>query len=299
MTIENQSIGTPASARPRTLLGIGLMALAMLLIPLVDGLAKHLSQTHSPLYISWARYAVACLVVLPIALRLHGRAFLPRRNIGSHLLRTIFLMAAMTLYFLAIARIPLATAVSAYFIGPIIAVLLAFFILKEPLTARKLVALGLGFAGAMFILRPGGDLDPGIVLAMGSGGCFALYLIATRKASQSSDPVKTLVFQCLVGAVILTPGAIWTWSVPIMAELHLFVAMGVLSTISHMLSIAAFRYADASTLAPLVYLELVASSLLGYFFFGELPGPSVWIGAAIIVAAGLVLMHRPAAQKKN
>jgi len=130
---------------------------------------------------------------------------------------------------------------------------------------------------------------------MASGGCFALYLIATRKASQSSQPVKTLVFQCLVGAVILTPGAVWAWSIPAADEWHLFAAMGLLSAASHVLSIAALRCADASTLAPLVYLELVAASLLGYLFFGELPDLSVWIGAAVIVAAGLVLMHRPAA----
>lgn len=295
MTIATRRSDDPTTVRPRTLLGIVLMAVAMLMIPLVDGLAKHLSQTHSPLYISWARYAVACFVVLPFALSLHGRAFLPKRDLGSHVLRTIFLMAAMTLYFFAIARTPLATAASAYFVGPIIAVLLAFLVLRERLTTRKLVALGLGFAGAMIILRPGGSLDPGILLAMASGGCFALYLIATRKASQSSDPVKTLVFQCLVGAMILTPGAVWAWSVPAAGELHLFAAMGVLSAVSHVLSIAALRYAEASTLAPLVYLELVAASLLGYFFFGELPGLSVWVGAAVIVAAGLVLMRRPVA----
>jgi len=152
MTIVPRSSVDPTTASPRVLPGIVLMAAAMLTIPLVDGLAKHLSATHSPLYISWARYAVACCVVLPFALSLHGRALLPKRDLGSHLLRTVFLMAAMTLYFLAIARTPLATAASAYFVGPIIAVLLAFLVLGERLTTRKVVALGLGFAGAMIIL---------------------------------------------------------------------------------------------------------------------------------------------------
>lgn len=269
-----------------------MMALAMLLIPLVDGLAKHLSQTHSPLYISWARYGAACFVVLPFALYQHGRSILPRRDIPSHILRTMFLMAAMTLYFLAIAQIPLATAASAYFVGPIIATFLAFFILGERPTTRKIIAVGLGFAGAMIILRPDGNLNPGILMAMGSGGCFALYLIATRKAAHSSDPVKTLMFQCFVGAIILTPLAVWAWSVPEAHELHLFAGMGLLSAGSHILSIAAFRYAEASTLAPLVYLELVAASLLGYFYFGELPDLSVWIGAGVIVASGFVLLQR-------
>lgn len=72
--------------------------------------------------------------------------------------------------------------------------------------------------------------------------------------------------------------------------------IAVLSAVSHVLSSTALRYGDASTLAPLNYPELVAASLLGYFFFGELPGLSVRIGAGVIVAVGLVLMQRPAAQ---
>ena len=286
--------GSPAGRRG-PLPGILLMALAMLLIPLVDGLAKHLSASHSPLFISWARYAAACLFVLPTAVALHGRRALPRSGLGPHVLRTAFLMAAMTLYFLAIARIPLATAISAYFIGPIVASLLAVLILGERLTLRKGLALLLGFSGALLILRPGQAVSPGILLAMGSGVFFALYLIATRLASRNSDPVKTLAFQCLLGAALLTPQALWSWALPPPEELPLFLAMGLLSAASHVLSIAAFRHAEASTLAPLVYLELVATAAVGFFFFGEVPGLFVWCGAAVIVAGGLLLIHRPRA----
>ena len=113
----------PPAGPPRRalLLGLGLMTLGMLTIPMVDGLAKFLSAGHSPLFVAWARYAAACLVVLPVALLVHGRQPLPRRDLGPHFLRTLFLMAAMTLYFLAIATIPLATAISAFFVAPILA----------------------------------------------------------------------------------------------------------------------------------------------------------------------------------
>mgnify|MGYP000730510509 CR=1 FL=1 len=72
-----------------------LMAVAMLVIPVVDGLAKYLSTGHSPLYIGWARYASACVIVLPFAMFSHGRRIFPQHNIGLHILRTIFLMSAM------------------------------------------------------------------------------------------------------------------------------------------------------------------------------------------------------------
>ncbi len=279
-----------------SMLGIALMACAMLSIPLVDGLAKYLSGSYSPLFLAWARYAVASLIVLPIAAMMRAGSPFPKERQTSHLLRTICLVIAMTLYFLAIAQIPLATAVSAYFVGPIVAVALSLLVLKERLTLRKGLSLLLGFAGALVILRPGAVLEPGILLALGSGIFFAFYLIATRQAAQVSDPLKTLVFQCVVGALLLTPQAIVFWSTPALGDVLLFAALGALSVISHLLSIAAFRHAEASTLAPLVYLELIGAALVGYFAFNELPGAMTLAGAALIVAAGVLLLERREAQ---
>jgi drug/metabolite transporter (DMT)-like permease len=173
-------------------------------------------------------------------------------------------------------------------------VVLSVAVLKEALTVRKLLSLALGFAGSLVILKPGGSsADPGLLLAFGSGLFFALYMIATRQASKSSDPVRTLAFQCAVGAVLLTPQAIVTWSVPAAGDVSRFLAMGVCSAVSHILSILAFRLADASTLAPLVYLELIGAGAIGYFAFHDVPGPSILIGAGLIVAAGLILFRAP------
>lgn len=269
-----------------------LMTLAMLSIPLVDGLAKYLSVSYSPLFISGARYAVACSIVLPVAAAIHGARLFPTERRAAHLLRTVFLVTAMTLYFLALARIPFATAVSASFISPIVAVVLSVTVLKERMTLRKALSLALGVAGSLVILRPGGSTDPGILLALATGVFFAFYLIATRHASQDSDPIKTLAFQCVVGAVLLTPQSLASWSAPAPNDLIFFAALGLFSAISHMLSIAAFRLADASTLAPLVYVELIGAALIGYLVFNEVPSTSTVIGAGFIVAAGLILLQR-------
>jgi len=259
---------------------------------MVDGLAKYLSAGYSPLFISWARYAVASLVVLPSAAVLHGPRLFPAERRGAHFLRTAFLVTSMTLYFLAIAHIPLATAISTFFVGPIIAVVLSVLVLKERMTARKALSLSLGFAGSMVILRPGGSMEPGILLALGAGVSFAFYLVATRQASQASDPIQTLAFQCVVGTILLTPQAALSWSTPAWRDLWSFAALGLLSALTHVLSIAAFRFCDASTLAPLVYLELLGAAVIGYFAFAEIPGPGTVIGALLIVAAGLVLLQR-------
>lgn len=282
-------VGFVVSGQPMK--GVVLMALAMLLLPVVDGIAKYLSAEYSPLFLSWARYMVASAIVLPAAMILRGRHFLPQERRMSYMARTVCLVAAMTLYFLSIARIPLATAVSAYFVGPIIATALSVILLKERLTRRKIVSLALGFAGAIIILRPGTMIEPGILLALGAGLFFALYLVATRHASTASDLIETLAFQCVVGTMLLTPQALLSWSTPRWEDLILFLGLGGLSAVSHGLAVAAFRFADVSSLSPLVYLELIGAVFIGYFAFNEVPRGVTIVGAILIVVAGCLLLN--------
>ncbi|KQZ96062.1 hypothetical protein ASD64_18070 [Mesorhizobium sp. Root157] len=268
------------------------MAAAMLLVPTVDGIAKALSAAHSPLYISWARYAFSCIFVLPWALSRQGKNFLPREELPAHALRTFFAAAAMCCFFVAISFAPLADVTSAYFVGPIIAAILSVILLGEALTARKLAALALGFIGTIIVVNPAGGMNGGLLLGVAAGALFALYMIATRKASRASDPVSTLAFQCLFGSIILAPLAIWNWSIPAMDELGLLVLMGAISAACHFMTISAFRHAEASLLAPLSYLELLGAVAVGYLVFNDLPGIRIAAGAALIVAGGLVLVQR-------
>jgi drug/metabolite transporter (DMT)-like permease len=279
-----------SASATRPVPGVVLMTLAMFTVPIVDGLAKHLSASYSPLFLGWARYAVASVVLLPVAVLARGPRLFPSERLASHGLRTLFLVAAMTLYFLSVARIPLATAVSGYFVAPIVAVVFSVFLLGEHLTRAKALALAFGVAGSLVILRPGGSADPGILLALGSGVLFALYLVTTRQAARASDPLRTLAFQCVVGTALLTPQAILSWRTPAARDLPFFVGLGAISAVSHILSIVAFRRSNASTLAPLVYVELIGAVLVGYFGFREVPGAATVAGASLIIVAGLVLL---------
>jgi drug/metabolite transporter (DMT)-like permease len=266
-----------------------MMVVAMLSIPIVDGLAKYLSADFSPLFISWARYAIASCIILPIAFKFFGRSVLPRSNLGAHFFRTLSLVSAMTLYFVSLSKIPMATATSAFFISPIIATVLAVFFAKEKFTYPKLASLVLGLVGVLLVAKPELPIEPGVLLAIGAGVAFAIYLVATRLASQTSDPIKTLTFQCIVGTLLLLPQAVWTWEIPTADFYWLFGLLGIVSVGSHLLSIAAFRYAQTSVLAPLVYLELVGAIVIGYFVFGDLPSFTILAGAGLIILGGLLV----------
>jgi len=257
---------------------------------LVDGIAKALTASHSPFFIAWLRYAAAALIVVPLTLPWHSDFRSVRGDFASNALRTLLAVAAMTCFFFAIAEIAFATAFGGFFLGPVIAAVLAAWLLGERVTAWRLGAALAGLTGALLIVRPGVDFQFGSVLAVLSGAFSAGYLVATRVAASTTAPVDALRFQCVFGALLLTPLAVLNWSWPTPEAMLLIAAMGALSAGCHFMLIAAFRHGEAAVLAPLVYLELVTAMVLGRVVFGELPDLMACTGIGLIVLAGLAIL---------
>ncbi|RXT57526.1 hypothetical protein B6S44_03670 [Bosea sp. Tri-44] len=300
---------TSSSDQPRPrlrneALGVVLMAVAMLIIPTSDAIAKYLSGAHSPAFLSWIRYVAALGFILPVALVQRGRAPVsPSASSGRYwlaqILRTAFLVTAMTLYFVAITRIPLADALGAYFIAPIAATLLASIVLRERLDRRKLIAVALGFVGAILVVRPGTETSTDTLIALASGFCMACYLVLTRATAQDRPPVATLTIQLVLGILMLMPFALLQWTTPTREGLLLILLMGLVSTLSNLMTISAFRLAQVQTLSPFVYLELIGATVLGYALFGDLPSPMTWAGIAVIVVAGLIVATASPARRES
>ncbi|WP_424971770.1 DMT family transporter [Dinoroseobacter sp. S76] len=268
--------------------GLGLMAGASLLVSGVDGAAKYLSEVYAPTFIAWARYAVAFCVVLPVALVLRDGPLLPRRDLALHGGRTICLVLAMTLFFVSLQSTDLATAIVAFFVGPVVALFLAVTLLGERLTGRILASLACGFAGVIVALQPGQDPGAGVLWALAAGLCLSVYLVATRLAGRERHPLRTLLFQCGFGALLLTPFAMLSGEVPQAGHGVVFLLMGGVSAGVHLMVIRAFQLAPASVLAPLVYLELLGAIVVGFVLFGDLPGPATLAGGALITLSGLL-----------
>ena len=273
----------------RVLLGLVLMAAAMFVIPLRDGIAKHMTDALPVFTIAWGTYVAAAIVVVPIAMRLHGREALLPAGLKSQTARTFLLVGSMTVFFISIRTVPLANAISAYFVAPFVAAALAPFVLLERLTLPIICAVVGGFIGVIIVLRPDGNFDANILWAVLAGILFAFYMLATRLAARQAPPMAALAYQALLGALVLTPFALWSGVGEISSYLGLFAAVGVLQSLSHGLSIAAFRFAPAGILAPLVYLEIVAAVLVGFVVFGDWPEAHTWLGIAVILCAGALV----------
>ena len=283
---------TESTPNRRHYIGASLMVLAMLAIPLSDGLVKLLSEHHPVLFLNWMRFFIGGIVFVPLAFVFSRGARVRMNELLSLTWRTTFHVIATSLYFLAIARIPLADALGAYFVAPIVAVIVAAWYLRERISRLQIVAVIVGFMGAMIVVRPGASINIGMIYAVLSGVVFGLFLVLTRKAGQTIAPLTTLGFQCLAGTFLLLPVAIYYWAPIAWSDMALIFAAGIIWSFGHLAIVKAFSLAPTSVLAPIVYMEIVGGAGIGYVLFGDLPSLVTTGGILLVVLAGLLVQYR-------
>jgi drug/metabolite transporter (DMT)-like permease len=267
--------------------GVLLILLSMSLTPFGDALSKQLGDSQSPFVIVFLRYFTAGLIAVLIARITNTPIQMPKRDLGGIILRTALVMAAMTLLIVALSMVPLADAVGGFLIAPIVAALLSVRFYGDCLTLPRIVGASVSFLGAILILQPTSDIEIGTIFALLGGVCLGAFLALSRGAAAFGNPVSALAVQCLLGAAMLVPFALPHLFTLSMAIALPVIALGLITASTHFLTVMAYQRADAATLAPFFYFNLVAAILLGFLWFGEVPGFLVLIGLALIVAGGL------------
>lgn len=272
--------------------GIVLMMLAWSLFPVMDAVSKYISDDYHVLQIVWVRFAFQTLatVILLLALGRTGalRSAAPRLQV----LRSAGFLAHTILFITAIVFIPLAEGIALLFIGPMLVVALSALVLGERVGLARWLTVLTGFAGAMVIIRPGlGALHWASFLVLASALCFALYQVWTRGLNAVDSPLTILAYTPLAGLLALSPSMPFVWVWPSAGDWALMALMGAVGALSHFILIKAFEAAEASLLAPFAYIQIVSATLLGFAVFGDLPDRWTLFGAAVIIAANLVLIR--------
>jgi drug/metabolite transporter (DMT)-like permease len=202
---------------------------------------------------------------------------------------------AMTgMNFWALQYLQLTVTSSIFFSTPIIIALISAPLLGEKLDARRVAAIAAGFAGVLVIVHPwSADFHPAMILAVLNALLYAGFMLSTRHLAAYDSP-ETIQYLPAIGAtLVLTPFALAAWEAPDhWLEWVVACLLGVFGGVGHYLLALAHRYAPSSVIAPFVYQQVIYMALFGYLVFGDVPGPSVWIGAAIVVGSGLYLFAR-------
>jgi len=279
--------------KKQPMLGIALMLGAMTVIPMLDVLAKMLTSDYPVLQVTWARFVFHTLWLLPLLFwKKHQWWRMPNRP-RAQLLRSLMLTFATLFFFGAIQTNPIPNVLTMLFVSPLIVAILAPFILGERFDVFIGAGVLLGFVGIVIALQPDAEqFQPSLLLGLGAGVCYALYIIVTRQLSLSSPPLVTLFYTALVGTVILSPLVAFVWVALSPTALLLMALMGLVAAIGHFLLIKAFEFATASELSPFNYFEIVGATILSYVFFDFLPNQQGFVGLTLVVVSGLYVARR-------
>jgi drug/metabolite transporter (DMT)-like permease len=274
--------------------GILLMCAGVSMFPFMNAAVKLLGAHYPVTQIVWARFTGHLLVMLLVFLPQYGRRLLATRRPAVQIGRSLLMLVSNMMFVVAIARVPLATASAIGFTSPLIVTALSVPLLHESVGIRRWSAVAIGFAGALLVIRPGSGLhDPAVLLLLLSSAAYALYQIATRWVSFYDDAAIGIVFSALLGSLVMTTTLPFVFVMPQnVLDILLFASLGLLGGAGHYLVIRAFQSGPAAVIAPLGYVELIGTTILGYAIFGNFPDLWTWIGAAIIIASGLYVAFR-------
>ena len=273
-------------------LGIGSMLAAVFLFSIVDTAAKWLGQTYAPVQIVFFRQVFELIPVAVIIWRSGGFAALRTRRPFAHALRGGLMFVSALAFLTALRGMPLAEAVAVGFTGPLFITALSVPILGESVGVRRWTAVVVGMVGALIMVRPGTEAfrpEALLVLTAAFVGAFAMLL--TRRLAQTETNVALVTYTTLIGGLASLPFASLVWRTPPIDDVGLFMLVGI-GGISAYLVVVAYRNAPAAVVAPFYYSSLIWGSILGWIVWRESPDPAVWIGAGIVVGAGVYITRR-------
>jgi drug/metabolite transporter (DMT)-like permease len=282
----------PARA-DRPFKGIALMLVSTIFLGTSDVTAKYLSATLPSIEITWIRFLVFALIMTPAMMPGSPLYALQTNRLGLHLMRGAALFSSSLFFISGLRFLPIAEASATGFVAPLFVTALSIIFLGERVGLRRWIATAVGLIGVLIILRPGtGAFHPAAFFPLISALAWACTLIMTRMMSGTERVITTMTYSSIAGFVILSALVPFVWVTPTWHDIAFGVLIGVASTAGQWIVVLAFRYADASVLAPFSYTQLLWVSVLGFLVFGEVPDAYTITGAAFIVASGLYTAHR-------
>ncbi|MEM6665929.1 MAG: DMT family transporter [Pseudomonadota bacterium] len=311
MTSSSRSPGPLAvsTSQPQFVRGLALMAGGMLLIPVMDAIAKILGERISPGMVAWGRVFFQTILTGGAVLAILCPVGLIPKQLWPNVLRGILIAFASFSFFAALTVMPLAETLAIFFVEPFILTVLSALLLGETVGWRRRIAVLVGFLGALLIIQPTfAEVGWAVVLPLIAAFCFALYLIITRQAA-AHDPGLTMQFTSgVAGTLFMTALLLISQIVPLpglqpsMPDVNawlLLATIGAIATVGHLMVVAAAKAVPTSILAPFQYLEIVSATVLGLWIFGDFPDALTWLGITIICVSGGYVFWREAQIKSD
>ena len=285
----------PLLALAIRLFGVLWLAVLAVFIKLAADSGIHLVE------IMFWRQFLSIPILLAWGISTHGwRSFATARP-KDHAVRTLYGIAGMALNFGAIILLPLAEATALTFSAPIFAVLLSIVLLRESVGFWRWSAVAAGFAGVLVIAQPGGNHVPlaGAAVALGAAFMIALISIQVRDLGRTEQPIVIVFWFAVGGSLVVLPAlpfvhqhlSAWQWL--------LLLGIGLSGTFAQILITFALKIGQVSSVIVMDYSNLVWATLFGWLVFATVPPLSTWLGAPLVVAAGVIITWREQVLRKR
>lgn len=272
-----------------TVFGLGIAFVSFLTLSMADAGTKLLSERGTSVFQVAVVDAIFALAVsLPFLARQDGIASLKPRRLWIVILRCLAGAGSLMLAFLSFSQIPLADAYALAFLTPLGVTALAAPVLGEHVGWRQWLAVGIGFAAVIAILRP--DFNAvgfGQLYMIASALLFVINMLMLRGIAKTEGSGALLLVYFIMLFLIALPFAVLQWRAPSLADFGLMAATGICSGLGNLLLILAFRYAAAALVSSFMYTQLIWGTVFGFFLFRDLPDVITIGGAAIIMACGI------------
>jgi drug/metabolite transporter (DMT)-like permease len=258
----------------------------------MNAIIRQVSTELHPLEIAFFRSLFGLLAFSPAFIR-RGIDPLRTRRPALHFLRGGINVVSMTLFFMGISLVPLAKVAALGFSAPLFATVMAVVFLGEPIRARRITALAIGFTGTMITLRPGfGGMDLGSIFVLGSTLGYAIGLIAVKALTRTESSTTISIYAMLFTTPVTFLLALSVWQAPSWSQLAWMAAIGGIGSLAHLAFAEAVKEVDITAVLPLDFTKLIWSAIIGYLVFAEIPDIWTWLGGSVIFSAVIYIAYR-------
>jgi len=278
-----------STGSPQVFRGIVMVLTAVAIFSVLDVLSKYLTRFYPVPLVVWGRFTFHLLLVLVYLGSRSDLALVRTGRPWAQVTRGLLLAIASILFVSALKYMPLAETSAIAFLAPLLVTVMSVLFLKEKVELARWIAVVCGFVGVLAIIRPGSNVFTwAVLLPLGNALAFAAYQILTRRLAGLESPYTSIFYAGLIGTLLMTAMLPYSWVMP-QNGMHaaIFVIIGMLGGLGHLILIKAYNCAPASRLAPFSYSQLIWVAIIGFLVFGDFPDTWSLIGIAILMASGI------------
>jgi drug/metabolite transporter (DMT)-like permease len=282
-------------------LGIGLMIATTFVFAIQDGISQHLAREYNVMMIVMIRYWFFAAFVIAVASRASGglRNAVRTEQPKVQIFRGVLLATEICVMVQGFVFLGLIESHAVFACYPLLIAALSGPVLGEKVGWRRWAAIGVGFIGMLIILQPGtGVFSVYALIPLASAFMFALYGLLTRYVARKDSAATSFFWTGVSGAVLMTFAGFMFWEPMSTSNWYWMALLCCTGAGGHFLLIKTYEVAEASSVQPFAYLQLVFASSLGLIIFAEQLRSNVVIGASLIVAAGIFTLLRERAKAK-